>query len=197
MGEARKIELVMGATGKGSNSFQDIALANNLLGTRFKPVRGYKGGADITWRSSGARCMGAPRPGNPGRARIPAGCARRRSSTSSSLVRASSPRSAMRFPVSRPGARRRGAGHCRLRRVSLAMGRAVYAPPGTPTDRVAALRTALVATVQDPAYIADAKRLALDTATWQTGEAIQKVVNEAFSLSPALIQKAKAAMDLP
>jgi hypothetical protein len=39
--------------------------------------------------------------------------------------------------------------------------------------------------------------LALDTATWQTGEAIQQVVNEAFSLSPGLVQKAKAAMDLP
>ena len=45
--EAKKIELIMGATGKGSNSFQDIALANNLLGTKFKPVRGYKGGAEI------------------------------------------------------------------------------------------------------------------------------------------------------
>ena len=43
----RSIELIMGATGKGSNSFQDIALANNLLGTKFKPVRGYKGGAEI------------------------------------------------------------------------------------------------------------------------------------------------------
>src|SRR5258705_8400241 len=44
---AKKTELIMGATGKGSNSFQDIALANNLLGTKFKPVRGYKGGAEI------------------------------------------------------------------------------------------------------------------------------------------------------
>jgi tripartite-type tricarboxylate transporter receptor subunit TctC len=45
--DAKRIELIMGATGKGSNSFQDIALANNFLGTKFKPVRGYKGGAEI------------------------------------------------------------------------------------------------------------------------------------------------------
>ena len=45
--DAKRIELIMGATGKGSNSFQDVALANNLLGTKFKPVRGYKGGAEI------------------------------------------------------------------------------------------------------------------------------------------------------
>jgi len=77
------------------------------------------------------------------------------------------------------------------------MGRSVFAPPGVPPDRVAALRTALIETVKDPAYVADAKRLALDTTTWQTGEAVERVVNDAFSLSPALIQKAKAAMDLP
>ena len=58
--------------------------------------------------------------------------------------------------------------------LSLTMGRSVYAPPGTPADRVAALRDALVATVKDPAYIAEAKKLALDTDTWQTGEATDK-----------------------
>src|SRR5262249_2630147 len=44
---AKRTELIMGATGKGSNTFQDVALANNLLGTKFKPVRGYKGGQEI------------------------------------------------------------------------------------------------------------------------------------------------------
>jgi tripartite-type tricarboxylate transporter receptor subunit TctC len=77
------------------------------------------------------------------------------------------------------------------------MGRSVYAPPGIPADRLAALRQALVETVKDPAYIAAAKRQALDTDTMQTGGVIEKVVNEAFSLPPALIEKAKAAIDLP
>jgi hypothetical protein len=81
--------------------------------------------------------------------------------------------------------------------VQLALGRGVYAPPGIPKDRLAALRAALVATMKDSAYIAQARKLALDTATWQTGEAVERIVNEAFSVSPALIQKAKAAIDLP
>src|SRR5882672_7891360 len=42
-----------------------------------------------------------------------------------------------------------------------------------------------------------AGKLELDTDTWQTGEAVERIVNEAFSLSPALIQKAKAGIDLP
>ena len=81
--------------------------------------------------------------------------------------------------------------------LSLATGRSVYAPPGVPADRIAALRAALIDTVKDPAYIAAAKRLALHTATWQLGEAIEKVVNDAFSLSPNMIEKAKVAMDMP
>ncbi len=44
---AKTIELNMGSTGTGSNTFQDVALANNMLGTKFKPVRGYRGGAEI------------------------------------------------------------------------------------------------------------------------------------------------------
>ena len=81
--------------------------------------------------------------------------------------------------------------------VSLAMGRAVYAPPDVPKDRLEALRAAFAATMKDPAYIAQARKLKLDTDTWQAGEAVERIVNEAFSLSPALIQKAKAAIDLP
>jgi hypothetical protein len=42
-----------------------------------------------------------------------------------------------------------------------------------------------------------AKQLALDTTTAQSGEAIEKVVNDAFSLPPEIVQKAKAAIDLP
>jgi tripartite-type tricarboxylate transporter receptor subunit TctC len=198
MDDARKIELIMGATGKGSNSFQDIALANNLLGTKFKPVRGYKGGADInlaiergevhgrstTWESwpgshptwlRDKKIVHLVQLGPRKLAEIGDEVPLFRD-----LVKDAEDRAIVDFVG-----------------LSLAMGRAVYAPPGTPADRVAALRTALIATVQDPAYIADAKRLALDTATWQTGEAIQQVVNEAFSLSPSLVQKAKAAMDLP
>src|SRR5712675_550081 len=56
LGDAKRIELVMGATGKGSNSFQDIALANNLLGTMFKAMRAItRAGPKSTSQSSAAR----------------------------------------------------------------------------------------------------------------------------------------------
>ena len=82
--------------------------------------------------------------------------------------------------------------------LSLTMGRSVYAPPGTPADRLAALRAALTETVKDPAYIADAQRLILDATTWQTGEAVAKAVDDAFTGCRRIwSRKAKAVMDLP
>lgn len=196
--ESKRIELIMGATGKGSNSFQDIALANNLLGTKFKPVRGYKGGAEIniaiergevhgrstTWESwpgshpdwlRDKKLIHLVQLGPRKLAEIGDEVPLFRD-----LVSEGEPRQIVDFVG-----------------VSLAMGRAVYAPPGIPKDRLEALRTAFVATMKDPAYIAQARKLMLDTDTSQTGEAVERIVNEAFSLSPALIQKAKAAMDLP
>ncbi len=196
--DAKRIELIMGATGKGSNSFQDIALANNLLGTKFKPVRGYKGGAEIniaiergevhgratTWDSwPGSHpdwirdnklihlVQLGPRKLPEIGADVP---------LFRDLVDAGEPRAIVDFVG-----------------VSLAMGRAVYAPPGIPKDRLEALRTAFLATMKDPAYIAQMKKLRLDAETWQTGDAVERIVNEAFSLSPAMVQKAKAAIDLP
>jgi hypothetical protein len=62
---------------------------------------------------------------------------------------------------------------------------------------VAALRAAFVETMQDPAYVADARKRGLDATTWQTGEVIQQLIDQAFSLPPGLIERAKAAMDLP
>jgi tripartite-type tricarboxylate transporter receptor subunit TctC len=196
--DAKRVELIMGATGKGSNSFQDVALANNLLGTKFKPVRGYKGGADIniaiergevhgranTWDGwvgshpdwlRDKKLVHLAQFGPRKLAEIGADVP---------LLRDLVPDGELRQIVDFVG-------------VNLAMGRAVYAPPGVPKDRLDALRAAFVATMKDPAYIAQAKKLRLDAETWQTGEAVERVVNDAFSLSPALIQKAKAAMDLP
>ena len=45
--DARKISAKMGVTGTGSNTYFDIAMANSLLGTKFQPVRGYRGSVEI------------------------------------------------------------------------------------------------------------------------------------------------------
>jgi tripartite-type tricarboxylate transporter receptor subunit TctC len=196
--EAKKVELIMGATGKGSNSFQDIALANNLLGTKFKSVRGYKGGAEINIAIERGELNGRANTWDGWPGAHPDWLQDKKLIHLVQLGPRKLPEIGDDVPLFRDlVATAEQKSIVDFIGLSLAMGRSVYAPPGIPADRLAALRTALVETVKDPAYIAAAKKLALDTDTWQTGEAITKVVNDAFSLPPNLVEKAKAAIDLP
>jgi tripartite-type tricarboxylate transporter receptor subunit TctC len=61
------------------------------------------------------------------------------------------------------------------------------APPGTPADRVAALRKALADTFKDPAYIEEAKKLEFDVNP-VSAERMSKIVSEAYA-TPVDIQK--------
>jgi tripartite-type tricarboxylate transporter receptor subunit TctC len=195
--DAKRIELIMGATGKGSNSFQDIALANNLLGTKFKTVRGYKGGAEINIAIERGEVHGRSTTWDSWPGSHPDWLRDKKLVHLVQLGPRKLPEIGDEVPLFRDLVSGEQRSIVDFVGVSLAMGRAVYAPPGIPQDRLEALRTAFVATMKDPAYIAQARKLALDAETWQTGDAVERIVNEAFSLSPALIQKAKAAIDLP
>jgi len=198
LAEAKKTELIMGATGKGSNSFQDVALSNNLLGTKFKAVRGYKGGAEINIAIERGELHGRANTWDGWPGAHPDWLRDKKLIHLLQLGPRKLPEIGDEVPLLRelvqPGEQRQIVD---FMGAQLAMGRSVYGPPGIPKDRLAALRTALVATMKDPAYIAQVAKLRLDAKTWQTGEAVERIINEAFSVSPALIQKAKAAIDLP
>ena len=66
-------------------------------------------------------------------------------------------------------------------------------PPGTPADRLETLRTAFQATLKDPEFLADAQKakLIIDPVT---GEEMEKIVAEVFTMSPALQAKLKEAL---
>ncbi|MGB8437047.1 MAG: tripartite tricarboxylate transporter substrate-binding protein [Burkholderiales bacterium] len=66
-------------------------------------------------------------------------------------------------------------------------------PPGTPKDRVETLRTAFQATLKDPDFLAEAKkaRLIIDPVS---GEEMQKLVADVFTMSPVLQAKLKEAL---
>jgi tripartite-type tricarboxylate transporter receptor subunit TctC len=63
-------------------------------------------------------------------------------------------------------------------------------PPGTPKDRLLALRRAFQETLKDPAFLAESEKakLTLDPAT---AEELDRMVAEAFALEPALVAKLK------
>lgn len=68
------------------------------------------------------------------------------------------------------------------------MGRPFVLPPGTPADRVAALRAAFDATMQDPEFLADAKaqNAHIDPVG---GEAINALLDRVYSASPDVVAR--------
>jgi tripartite-type tricarboxylate transporter receptor subunit TctC len=72
------------------------------------------------------------------------------------------------------------------------VGRPLIAPPGVPADRVAALRAAFDATMKDPTYLADAKKMNLDVDP-VSGVELQKAMEELAATPPDVVELAKAA----
>ena len=76
------------------------------------------------------------------------------------------------------------------------IGTAFFTTPGVPADRVATLRRAFDETMKDPEFLAEAARTHL-TIGPLAGEELQKLVSEVSSLSPALLNKVRAAYKTP
>ncbi|WP_371038924.1 Bug family tripartite tricarboxylate transporter substrate binding protein [Rhodosalinus sp. FB01] len=68
------------------------------------------------------------------------------------------------------------------------MGRPYVAPPNVPADRLAALRAAFVATMNDPDFLAEAAATNLEI-TPTTGEEMQAVVESVYATDPAVIEE--------
>jgi tripartite-type tricarboxylate transporter receptor subunit TctC len=66
--------------------------------------------------------------------------------------------------------------------------------PGTPKDRVQLLRRAFVETLKDPEFVADAKKLRLDTNPL-TGEELEKIVIQLFKMDASLVKQLKEILN--
>lgn len=75
------------------------------------------------------------------------------------------------------------------------VGKMILSTPDTPADRVAALRRAFDATMQDPAFRAELKAQRVELGP-MPGEELQKLVAEVGAISPAIIDKVRAIYPL-
>jgi hypothetical protein len=75
----------------------------------------------------------------------------------------------------------------------LLLGRPLAGPPGIPADRLAALRTALFATMKDSQFLAEANKAGLDIDPVGPDEAVA-MLKQFAAFSPQLLVKAREAM---
>jgi tripartite-type tricarboxylate transporter receptor subunit TctC len=71
--------------------------------------------------------------------------------------------------------------------------RSYIAPPGVPAPRLAILRTAFLATMKDPQFLADADKTGIDIAPLDGGK-IQELIARLAATPDAVVQRAKRAI---
>jgi tripartite-type tricarboxylate transporter receptor subunit TctC len=74
-----------------------------------------------------------------------------------------------------------------------AFGRPLLAPPDTPRERVAALRTAFTAMVADPQFIAETQKINMEIQP-TAPDAIAKVVDDVLSTSQPVVERARVLL---
>jgi tripartite-type tricarboxylate transporter receptor subunit TctC len=192
--DARKREVVMGATGAGSYAALYPTVMNNVLGTRFKIIAGYKGGAEVNLAMERGEVEG--RAGNnlnslkaengewlqDGSIRLITQIGLTRDPELGNvpllidLARNDEERDVLRFFSS-----------------DIVLGRPFLAPPGVPAEIVAVLRKAFSDMMADPAFIKESHDAGLDVNPVD-GATVQKVVSDIVHAPPDLVAKAKQAI---
>jgi len=188
----KKTEVIMGSTGFGSETYILPKFMNAALGTKFKIVRGYKGGAPINKAMEGGEVHGRMNywtgwttvkgawlrdkkiiqlvqygPAIPALPNVP---------HLRSLLTNESHKQMLTFIE-----------------LSEYLGMGFYLPPGVPTDRMEALRTSFFATMKDPAFLAEAKmrKARVDPIG---GADIEKMANKAFATPAPVLAELRSML---
>jgi tripartite-type tricarboxylate transporter receptor subunit TctC len=191
--EARQKEVVVGSTGRTSPTFIVPQVLNEIYGTKFKIVSGYNGVAQLNLAMERGEIQGR------GASWISVVASKPQYITEKKLkplVVDGLTRDPLIPQVPRlieltKNERQRQA--VTLISASAEFGRAVFAPPETPADRLAALRKAFDAAIKDPALLADAKKRKLVIEP-QDGGKLQRTAAEVVSASPEAIAYARQLM---
>jgi tripartite-type tricarboxylate transporter receptor subunit TctC len=190
--DAQRIESKLSGTGVGSTVSVYPTVTNNVLGTKFKLIMGYKGSNEAQLAVERGEVEGHSTSWTAVKVAHPDWYS---SKTISIIVQY-----ALKRHPELPDVptvvelARNDEERAILSAVMNAteVGTAFFTTPNMPADRVAALRRAFDATMKDPEFLAEAARTKL-TVNPITGEELQKLVAEVSNLSPALLEKVRAA----
>jgi tripartite-type tricarboxylate transporter receptor subunit TctC len=190
--DAQKTEATLSGTGVGSTVSIYPTVMNNVLGTKFKLVMGYKGSNEAMLAVERGEVEGHSTSWTALKVAHPDWI---RDKTVSLLVQFSLKRHVdlPDLPTAVDLARTDEERQVLSAIMNAAeVGTAFFTTPGVPAERVTALRRAFDATMKDPELLAEAQRIKVGVSPL-SGEALQKLVAEVSDLSPALLEKVRAA----
>ena len=190
--DAKRRETVIGATGMGATSTQLIALYNNALGTKFKIIYGYPGGAEIALAVERGELEGRNTTTPPPPFKLADG----RTAEPNFLIQtglkkhAAYPNVPLLTELARNSAERE---IFELMSKASAVSRPFAVASGVPKERVDALRRAFEAAMNDPEFLAEADRLGLEVGLTR-GEDLQKIVADIISAPASVLDRMKTMM---
>ncbi len=189
--DAQRIELKLSATGAGSTVSIYPTVTNNVLGTKFKLIMGYKGSNEAQLAVERGEAEGHSTAWTAVKLAHPDWLPSHKINIIVQFALHAHP-DLVDVPVVVDLARN-DEERAILRAVMNAteVGTSFMTSPGVPPDRVAALRKAFDQTMKDPDFLAEAERLKLSVNPLN-GEELQKLVAEVSNLPPDLVEKVRA-----
>lgn len=157
--EAKKTEVIIGATGKASPTFIVPDTMNRFLGTKFKMVMGYKGAADLNLAMQRGEIQGRGASWLSVQLSLPQEI---KEGKIKPIVFASITREPSEPNVPTLAELMTNPLHKRAAEFLSAesdYGRSVLLPPGVPADRAKMMRAAFEATMKDKDFLAEAEKL--------------------------------------
>jgi tripartite-type tricarboxylate transporter receptor subunit TctC len=189
--EAKKKEAILSSFAKTHLTYQWASLANNLVGTKFRIVTGYRGGAKNNiameqgeahgWTPSWGNILGTK----------PQWLAEKKINILLLYAFERLPE-LPNVPTLIELAKPADKDIAEFMIASTPIARSIAVGPKVPADRVAALRDAFAKTVADKQFLADAKKrkLIIQIRKW---EETTRLVNKIVSASPELLKRVKKA----
>ena len=189
--DARKREVVAGASARGAITFIYPQMMNELLGTKFKIVTGYPGGNEINLAMERGEVEARNNTWSSWKATKAAWL----KDNKIAVIAQAGPRAPdLDAPSIEDAARSPGERQLIELVVSgTQLGRPL-ATNAAPPERVAALRAAYAATMKDPEFLAEAKTLNFEVAP-VLGEPMQRIVEKVLATPKELAAKAKGLME--
>jgi tripartite-type tricarboxylate transporter receptor subunit TctC len=189
-------ELVVGADSKGSSFTDNATLLNNVLGVKFKLVKGYKGFNDISIALERNEVQGLC--GESWASLSSAGRHLLTGNKINILIQVAMNDTDVVTKMGVPIIWKYVKTDEQRKILELAisqqiLGRPYFAPAHLPPERLNALRRAFDATMKDPEYIAIGKKQHLEMIP-ATGEQMAKVIDNIFNAPKELQKKTRAAL---
>lgn len=190
--DARKKEIVVGATARGGITYTYPALMNELLGTKFKIVTGYTGGNEINIAMERGEVQG-----------------RNNSWSSWKVTRKGWLKEKKIYVIAQAGAKANDLAAPMIEQLTknaadrqlvdlimsgAALGRPMATTPGVPEERLRALRAAFLAAMKDPDFVAETAKLNIEIDP-VGGEAMQKIVAGVLATPKPVAARAKPLLE--